>query len=254
MPTSPEAPRLSIIIATFNAARTLERALQSIVAQSFTSWELLVADGGSGDGTQDILRRYQDHIAWWQSAPDGGIYDAWNQALPHARGTYVCFLGADDAWMAPDTLERLFAAVGDREYDLVSSRGKVVDPDSGASILHGAAWNYARLGRRIIVCHPGLLHRRDLFARFGPFDASYRIAGDMEFLLRLPPDIRTLHVDQVTVMIEAAGISKTQVMRRLLEQRRALSHCPRYGVVRAYLVWFDKLWRYPVARLFGIPH
>ena len=98
------APRLSIVIATWNAARTFEQCLLSITGQAFTDWELLVADGGSTDGTVDLIRKYEDRIAWWQSQRDGGIYDAWNQAIPHARGEYVCFLGADDAWVDDQAL------------------------------------------------------------------------------------------------------------------------------------------------------
>lgn len=247
-------PRLSIIIATHNAAGTLERALESIAAQTFTSWELLIADGGSKDATPDIIRRHQGMVYYWHSHPDAGIYDAWNQALVHARGEYVCFLGADDCFAEATSLARLFDAVGAAGYDLVTSRGGVFDPATGSKVDFGAPWDYRRVGRRMIVCHPGMLHRRELFARYGNFDASYRIAGDLEFLLRLPPDMSTLDVDLETVLIEAAGISRRNVMKRLAEQRRALSGSPRHGPLYAWLCWLDKLWRYPIARLFGIPH
>ena len=105
-----------------------------------------------------------------------------------------------------------------------------------------------------MVCHPGLLHRRTLFDQFGPFDIRYKIAADLDFLLRLPPDTRALHVDTVSVIVEAGGVSRANVLSRLKEQRDVLEHCPRYGPARAYLVWLDKLWRYPIARLFGISH
>ena len=88
-----------------------------------------------------------------------------------------------------------------------------------------------------------------MFDRLGPFDARYRIAGDLEFLLRIPPGAATLHVHTVSVVIEEGGISRTNILARLREQREALARCPRYGVLRAYVAWADKLWRYPVARL-----
>src|SRR5688572_6921120 len=96
--TANAAPRLSIIIATWQASSTLERCLRSIVEQDFTEWELLIADGASTDGTIDLIKEHERHIAWWQSRKDSGIYDAWNHALEEARGEYVTFLGADDAW------------------------------------------------------------------------------------------------------------------------------------------------------------
>lgn len=247
-------PRLSIIIATWNAARTFERCIASISEQTFTDWELLISDGGSTDGTVDLIQTHEASTAWWQSRKDAGIYDAWNLALAHAKGEYVCFLGADDAWTNADALATIFSAMGARQFDLVTSRGRALYPSSGKKTDFGSAWDYRRIGRHMVVCHPGLLHNRSLFERFGVFDIKYRIAGDLDFLLRLPERLTSLHVDAITVEIEADGISRKNVLRRLREQRIVLSRCKRYSSVRAWIVWMDKLWRYPIARLFRIPH
>jgi glycosyltransferase involved in cell wall biosynthesis len=242
-------PRLSIVVATWQAASTLERCLQSTIAQEFTDWELLLADGGSSDGTVDLLGKYQQHIAWSRSEKDDGIYDAWNQALSHARGEYVCFIGADDAWVDSDALARIFAAIGAQEYDLVTSRGLFSNSDTGKSFTFGSAWDYNRIGPRIIVCHPGLLHRRTLFIDYGLFDTRYRITGDLDFLMRLPQGLRTLHVESTSMVIEMAGVSRQNVSQRLREQREVLSRCARYGPLRAYLNWIGKLIRAPIARM-----
>jgi glycosyltransferase involved in cell wall biosynthesis len=247
-------PRVSIVIATWNAAQTLERCLISIVGQRFAEWELLISDGGSTDGTVELIRQYENHITWWHSERDDGIYDAWNRAIIHATGDYVCFLGADDAWADDNALERLFAAIGSEKYDLVTSRGLIFSPDSQETIKFGAPWNFQRIGRRIVVCHPGLLHRRTMFDVYGLFDARYRIAGDLEFLLRLPPNIETKDVATVTVRVQGGGISRKNFHRRLREQRDILMRHRRFGTMRAYLVWFDRLWRYPVSRLLRIPY
>lgn len=253
-PPAGTVPRLSIIVATWQAAPTLERCLRSITDQDFTDWELLIADGASTDSTVDLIRRHETHVAWWRSALDAGIYDAWNQALAHARGEYVCFLGADDTWIDAGALTRLFAAIATNEYDLVTSLGLISVSSSGKAVKFGSAWDYQRIGRRMVVCHPGLLHRRSLFDRYGMFDTRYRIAGDLDFLLRLPPDMRTLHVDTTTVLIEGTGVSRMNVLARLREQRDVLARCERYGPYRAYLAWADKLLRFPIARLLKIPH
>jgi len=118
----------------------------------------------------------------------------------------------------------------------------------------GSRFDYRRLGRRMVLCHPGLMHRRTLFDRFGLFDTRYRIAGDLEFLLRLPEDLPCLHIPRDTVLIAGAGVSRSKVMERLREQREVLARCPRYGPFRAYCAWLDKLWRLPIARLLDIPH
>ena len=247
-------PRLSIILATWQAAATLERCLASTVEQTFAQWELVVADGASTDGTLEIIRSYDSHISWWNSEKDEGIYDAWNKALRHAQGQYVCFIGADDYWANPGSLSRLFEAINGVEYDLVTSIGQIENSETGKSYNFGSAFDFRRIGPRAIVCHPGLLHRRALFREHGLFNTHYKIAADLEFLLRLPASTRSLHVDAVSVHIDDAGVSRSNVLSRLREQREVLKQCPRYGPTRAYLVWLNKLWRYPVARLFGIPH
>lgn len=251
--TSEVAPRLSIIIATWNAKRTLERCLQSIIGQDFTDWELLVADGASIDGTLDLIEQHDSYIAWWQSQEDSGIYDAWNQALAFARGEYVAFLGADDAWAEPSTLRRIFEAIGGREYDLVTGRGILVD-DAGASYHEfGNPWNYRNVMRRMTICHPGAFHRRDLFTRFGTFDTRYRISADYEFLLRLPPELRALHMDMAIARVADGGISRSRRWLMLRERYRAQVNCAHVGRARAAFNFIDKLWRIPVAKALGIP-
>lgn len=249
----PPAPRLSIILATYNASASLEACLQSVNEQTFRDFELIIVDGGSTDATVGIIERHTDKIAYWHSQPDKGIYDAWNQAVVRARGEYVCFIGADDAWLGPNALASLFGGIGEEPYDLVSSRALMSFP-TGRTEVVGSGWDFARFGRRMGICHPGLLHRRALFEDYGCFDDSYRIAGDLEFLLRLPACTRALHVAEVIVTIGGGGISRSQIMLRLREQRRALAACPRFGSTYANLVWLDKMWRYPIARLFKLSY
>lgn len=249
---SDSAPRLSIIVATYNAAATLQRCLETIVAQTFVEWEIIIADGGSNDGTLDIIRRYKNHVAHWHSQRDAGIYDAWNQALSHAAGEYVCFLGADDGWHSSDALERVFTAIGSGQYDLVTGRGALVDSHGKRIVEFGGPWNYRKVARRMTICHPGALHRRDLFVRFGLFDIGYRISADYDFLLRLPTNLRTLHVDAALVDVADGGISRDRRWLMLRERYRAQANCPHVGHVRAALNYLDKLWRIPVAKALGI--
>jgi glycosyltransferase involved in cell wall biosynthesis len=247
-------PRISIIVATWNAANTFERCLRSVVEQSFTDWELLVVDGASTDGTVELITEHRERISWWQSKKDNGIYDAWNQALGHARGEYVTFLGADDTWHAPDTLTKAFDAIGNNHYDLVTGRGALVDTLGLRYHEFGNAWSYKGVMRRMTICHPGALHRRDLFIRFGTFDTSYFISADYDFILRLPANIRVLHLSTVLADIADGGISRSRRWLMLREFYRAQASCPRIGMLRAAFNLIDKVWRIPVARVLGIPN
>jgi glycosyltransferase involved in cell wall biosynthesis len=247
------APRLSIIIATYNAAATLRQCLDSTIGQTFNDWELLIADGGSTDGTTAILQEYDSFIAWWKSKPDDGIYDAWNQALGRTNGEYVAFLGADDAWRTPSTLYEIFQIIDGERYDLVTSRGVLVS-DHDRHYEFGNEWNHSKVARRMTICHPGAFHRRDLFDRFGTFNTNYRISADYEFLLRLPVTLCTRHIPIPTVNIADGGVSRRRRWAMLAERYHIQRKCPRVGRVRAVLNLLDKLWRVPIAKILGIPN
>ena len=248
----PSVNTITIITSTLNCAASFAATADSIRNQTCRTAQWIVADGGSTDGTVDLIRQNTD-VSRWFSQPDSGIYDAWNRALDHARGEYVCFLGADDALHSPDTLSGLIAAIGNGGYDLVTGRGRLIVAN-GKSHEFGNPWSHRKLMRRMTICHPGALHHRDLFQRFGKFDTSYRICADYDFLLRLPSDLRTLHVDRVVADIADGGISRDRRWLMLRERYRAQANCPRVGRARAALNYIDKLWRIPVAWALGIPN
>jgi glycosyltransferase involved in cell wall biosynthesis len=252
--TQDTAPHLSIILATYNAEAYIERCLNSILNQDYCSWELLIADGLSTDKTVEIIKRFKARLAWWQSQNDNGIYDAWNQALANASGEYVMFLGADDTIHSRSTLSGIFNAIGNRNYDLVTGRGLLMDCHGTTYHEFGNPWNYHKVARRMTICHPGALHRRTLFARYGQFDTTYRISADYDFLLRLPASTKTLHLNEVIVDVADTGVSRNRRWLMLRERFRAQAKCPRVGYIRASVNYLDKLWRIPVAYLLGIPN
>src|SRR6478609_6660381 len=93
---TPARPTVSVITVVLNGAETLERALQSVLEQDFDDVEYVVIDGGSTDGSIEIIRKYEARIGYWRSEPDKGLYDAMNKAVQAARGRWLLFLGADD--------------------------------------------------------------------------------------------------------------------------------------------------------------
>lgn len=245
-------PRLSIIVATFNAAASLKRCLQSIFDQTFDDWELLIVDGASTDDTIDIIRRHADRIAYWHSHPDAGIYDAWNQALAQARGEFVCFLGADDAWSNSGALQVIFEAIGELQPDLVSAKGLVIDSEMRPLGTIGRPWEYKRVRRRMRICHPGAFHRRRLFETIGPFDTQFRIAADYDWILRLPASTHHIFLDRVVVHIQDGGVSRRRRGQVMVEYWNIQARNPRVGKIRATLTYLDRMWRAPLARLLGL--
>jgi hypothetical protein len=203
------APLISVLIATRDAARGLPRCLESLRGQSFRDFEVVVMDGGSADGTVELLKAAGDVVATWRSEPDRGIYSAWNKALALARGEWICFLGADDWLWDARALERLAPALRSAPPDcrVVYSRLRQVDPQGRVAEELGEPWAQAKARFRSHVClpQPGLMHRRTLFAAHGRFDESFQLAADYELLLRELKSGDALYVPAVTVGMALGG-------------------------------------------------
>src|SRR5262245_56615116 len=96
------APRISVVVALLNRRDTLARCLDSVIAQTWRVRDIVLIDGGSTDGSLDLVRERAASIAYWESAPDRGLYHAFNKALAKAAGDWIYFLGADDYLWSPD--------------------------------------------------------------------------------------------------------------------------------------------------------
>lgn len=220
-----DRPSVSLLVATWNCADQLEQFLQSLMGQSWVDWQLLLLDNASSDGTADLVKGIRARLLpqqqlVWSSEPDRGIYHAWNRGLRLAQGRYLSCIGADDTFVDAHALERI-AALTATDADLITARNAYYAPD-GRFLRHwGSAWNWRRMRQSMNIAHPGLLVRRELFDRVGPFDAGFRICGDYDWFLRLPPEVRTVHSSDSILKVVQAGVSHTQISQVYGETFRA---------------------------------
>ena len=223
------SPKISVVIAVFNGARTIARTLDSLRSQTFKDFELVIKDAQSTDGTMDIVARYADIPGPRIVSKDGGIFDAWNQAVEAASGEWICFLGADD-YLWDETVLARFARALDGAYPkhgyvygverIVSTTGRVLES-------FGEPWEKVGHRQRYenVVPHRGMMHHRSLFKEHGPFDTSFRIAGDYEFLRRELLRRAPLFLpDLVVVGGEWGGVSTRSdyIVRTAQETKRAV--------------------------------
>ena len=221
-------PTITVIVATRNVAPLLQGLFDSLAAQTFRDFEVLVSDGASTDGTLPMLEKASAILPLSVvSRADAGIYDAWNLALAHARGAWVCFLGADDRLADASTLAQLIhaARAAPSQISVVYGRVALVAESGAVLQLLGEPWESIRSRFRQVMCipHTGAMHRRTLFERHGPFDPTYRIAGDYEWLLRELKDHDALFVPETTVRMHFGGVSARpeRFLEALREVRRA---------------------------------
>ncbi len=211
-----EQPQITIIVAVLNNADTLGRCLDSIIAQTYPNTELVVIDGGSTDGTLEILEQKDTEIAYWKSEPDTGIYNAWNKALDCIHGEWVCFLGADDYFWDDRVLAALNPYLVEAEASgirVVYGRAAFMDTAGNVIKFIGKPWE--KIGwlmpHGMPLPHPGLMHHRTIFEDHGGFDEAFPIAADYELLLRELKDRQALFAEGITVVgWQSGGVSDHQ--------------------------------------------
>jgi len=110
-------PKISVITVVFNGVSSIEETVSNVLDQSYENLEYIVIDGGSNDGTQDLIKKYQDKISLWISEPDRGIYDAMNKGIAKASGEYVIFMNCGDKFYDADTVKSFFIKNINRFYN-----------------------------------------------------------------------------------------------------------------------------------------
>lgn len=186
----PDKPLVSILIAVFNAVSVVEETIRSILEQDYDNIELIVIDGGSTDGTLNVIRQHEYAIDYWISEPDKGISDAFNKAVVLSSGDYLNFQGAGDFIVSEDALSRVIAGLGDKQPMLISARVKRVREDNPTEVIWVAPKRYTpefskrSLLFRMSLPHQGLFTHRRMFERYGLFDTGCHYSMDYEHLLR----------------------------------------------------------------------
>lgn len=176
-------PLISIITVCYNSSATIARTLDSVAAQSFADYEYIIVDGGSTDGTLDIVDKYSErfgHRLKVVSEPDNGIYDAMNKGIKMARGRIIGIINSDD-YYEQDALSVIASAYhGEAHLVLYGMMRKV---DNGREI-ETVLYHHNNLDNQMIA-HPSCFITADVYRDYGVYDTSYKSSADYEFMLRL---------------------------------------------------------------------
>lgn len=173
--------KLSIITINLNNREGLKKTAKSIVNQTFTDYEWLVIDGGSTDGSVDLIRQYINEISFWVSETDGGIYNAMNKGIQNARGEYLLFLNSGDYLFSSTVLDEAFESIDNEDivYGLIKKEtdGKISDSLAKSEITLLDLWHNR-------IPHQSSFFNSSLFNRFGLYDETLHIVADWVFYLR----------------------------------------------------------------------
>lgn len=195
--------KLSIITVNFNDAEGLERTIKSVISQTFHDYEYIIIDGGSTDGSVDVINKYESYIDYWVSEPDGGIYPGMNKGLRQAKGEYLNFMNGGDCYHSPDVLQNIFTLgsnadiiTGEHAENGLRNVGK-----DGVTMLDLYKW---------AIDHQASFIKREVALRH-PYDEKYRIVSDWKFFIEalIFDNCSFYYTDTIVVDVDMKGISNT---------------------------------------------
>ncbi len=227
--------KISIVTAVFNRVDTIADALSSVQLQSHHPIEHVVQDGGSTDGTLDIILEHKTGATHLVSEPDSGIYDAINKGIARASGDVIGLMHSDDFFAHDKVLERVAQVFQNKDVDGVyGDLDYVSAANSGTVIRHWHSGPYRRtlLKHGWMPPHPTLYLRRQVFDKWGLYDPNFRIAADYDAMLRYlwKGNVRLAYLPEVLVKMRVGGASNRSIRHIIQKSREDYMALQRNGV------------------------
>ncbi len=180
-------PLVSIVTPSYNQARFLEETICSVLTQDYAPIEYILVDGGSKDGSLEIIQRYRDQLAWWVSEPDRGQTDAINKGFEHASGDILAWLNSDDTYLPGAVSQAVAFLQSHPKVGMVYGDANLIDENSkGIGKFPARQTDYRRLRRGFVhIPQQAAFFRGELWRRVGPLDPSFYFAMDYDLWVRL---------------------------------------------------------------------
>ncbi len=219
--------KLSIITICYNIKDEIERTCQSITTQTNQNFEWIVVDGGSTDGTVDILNKYKDHMTVFISEPDKGIYNAMNKGIKRARGEYLNFMNGGDCFASSDVVENFINFQAENNADIIYGNCDIVNQKgirNPANIPANVDKLYFYNG--YTINHQASFIKRELFNQYGLYNENYRIVSDWEkWIVFITNNCRFQHWQYVVGNFYLGGISSVNLE---LHRKEVEAVCAKY--------------------------
>ena len=229
--------KLSIITINLNNVEGLRKTIQSVVGQSFRDFEWIVVDGGSTDGSKELLESHAEHISKWVSEPDHGIYNAMNKGIRMAHGEYLLFLNSGDSLMDGHVLEKSVPVLSGTDYVIgnihhsqYGEQGILHEESFKPGIILFLLMNYS-------LPHPACFMKKSLFDEYGGYREDFSIISDWVFMVEsiLLGKATLKHLPVMVTLFDDSGISSVNLQKGMRERERFMKERPVLLVIRDLL-------------------
>ena len=198
---------INIVTATYNCENTIEQSILSVLSLNIPL-NYIIIDGESRDNTVKIIKKYSDHIDYFISEKDDGIYDAWNKALNYIKKGWIIFLGADDFIIKENFVSLSNMIKGDfLNYDLICSRCTFIDENGNSKFTFGENFDESKIKKYMCVANPSLLYNTSMFDN-NRFCTDYKICADYDFLIR-KKNLKTFYNPNPITKMTSGGSSNS---------------------------------------------
>ena len=226
--------KITIITVVFNGAKYIRSAIQSILSQDYDNIEYIVIDGGSIDGTVDIVKEYQDKISVFISEPDEGIYDAMNKGIALATGNVIGILNSDDFYIDEFVIEKVVKEFDEKGVDSVYADLVFVNPNNLEKTIRyydSSHFNPSRFAYGWTPAHPTFFVKKEIYDKYGVFRTDFKIAADFDILARFlyTQKISYSYMQEVLVKMRVGGVS-TSFSSIWINSIEALKACKNNGI------------------------
>ena len=229
-------PLISIITVSYNAVKTIEQTILSVLNQTYHNIEYIIIDGGSTDGTIDIIKKYQDRISYWVSEPDKGIYDAMNKGIAKANGELIGIINADD-WYELDAVQNIVSQYNGNQFTIYHGGLNIVK-NGAIFYTNRAPVDTKKLKKGMIINHPATFVPKKIYKEIGGFSTSYKIASDYDFILRAyMKGVRFKPIDTIIANFRTGGTSGVITMKSLKELHTIRKNNKTYSIIDKYYIY-----------------
>lgn len=237
--------KVSIVTVVYNCVKTIRGCIESVLAQDYNNIEYVIIDGGSNDGTLDIIKEYETRLGSFISEKDKGIYDAMNKGVKRATGDIVGILNADDFFYDTSTVTKIVSAFKeDNTLDATIADIVFVNEDNDKVLRHYKAdkWRPSKFAWGFMPPHPSFFCRKALFEKLGYYKTDYKIAADYELLIRflLVNKIKYKYLPIITTRMRMGGVSTKNVNSVLTLNKEIRRACTENNLPTNYLKIYTK--------------
>ena len=243
--------KLSIITINYNNKAGLQKTIDSVICQTWKDYEWIIIDGGSTDGSKELIEQYQQHFAYWCSEPDNGVYNAMNKGIVRAKGDYCLFLNSGDYLCSPDVLSIVFSE--QRCEDIIY--GNVITKGEKKETVLKSFHSDHILGVDMVkstICHQAAFIKKDLFDKCGNYDESLTMVSDWKFffVVILMHKCSVKYIDVNVVYYDLTGFSTNYPQKLEEEKIKVLKDMLPDFVVHDYLdnLHINEVMKYSLTR------